>query len=148
MELAITPMTAADVKDALRIDVVSFPDDLSRREQQLREELERAWARLRVARGPEGTPLGYVVFWHVADEIHLLNVAVAPESRRRGVGRALVQEVLAYARIHGAAKTLLEVRVSNEAAIALYETLGFARFNVRKRYYDDGEDGVEMVLMG
>jgi [ribosomal protein S18]-alanine N-acetyltransferase len=42
-------------------------------------------------------------------------------------------------------KILLEVRASNAAAIALYEALGFERFNVRKRYYDDGEDGVEMV---
>src|SRR5690606_1400281 len=105
----------------------------------------RTWARLRVAR-EGGEVLGYVLFWHVADEIHLLNVAVAPAARRRGVGRALVEEVLAYGRGAAAAKVLLEVRASNVAALRLYESLGFVRFNVRRRYYADGEDGVEMSL--
>jgi ribosomal-protein-alanine N-acetyltransferase len=151
----IEPMTERDVDAALAIDLASFrPSDIgaeredprSVREKQLREELARAWARLRVARGPDGAVLGYVLFWHVVDEIHLLNVAVAPSSRRQGIGRALVEDVLAYARAHDASKVLLEVRASNEAALRLYERLGFERFNVRQRYYSDGEDGVEMVL--
>jgi ribosomal-protein-alanine N-acetyltransferase len=151
----IEPMTDADVDAALAIDQVSFPetdrsargpgDPLEMREKQLREELARSWARLRVARAPTGEVIGYVLFWHVVDEIHLLNVAVAPPSRRCGVGRALVTEVLSYARSIGARRILLEVRASNRAAIALYEGLGFVRFNVRRRYYSDGEDGVEMM---
>lgn len=152
----IEPMTERDVEPVLTIDVASFhPGDIGGekedpcavREKQLREELARTWARLRVARAPSGEVLGYVLFWHVADEIHLLNVAVAPASRRMGVGRALVEEVLEYARSNAAAKILLEVRVSNVAALRLYEALGFERFNVRKRYYSDGEDGVEMMLV-
>src|SRR5262249_51786071 len=116
------------------------------REKQLREELARAWARLRVARAPSGEVLGYVLFWHVTDEIHLLNVAVAPGERRGGIGRALVEEVIAYAKAHAAAKILLEVRASNVPAIALYKALAFTEFNVRTRYYADGEDAVEMVF--
>lgn len=149
------PMTEADVADVLAIDLASFhPSDVrvgaeatrALREQQLREELGRVWARLRVAREePEGI-VGYILFWHVTDEIHLLNVAVDPKARRRGVGRALVEDLVAYARAHAAAKVLLEVRASNEPAIRLYEGLGFERFNVRKGYYADGEDGVEMML--
>lgn len=148
-------MTEQDVDAALAIDLASFrpsdigaerDDPLPLREKQLRQELARTWARLRVARGPGRVVLGYVLFWHVADEVHLLNVAVDPAWRRQGVGRALVEDVLAYARAHDASKVLLEVRASNDAAIRLYERLGFVRFNVRRRYYADGEDGVEMVL--
>lgn len=153
--MTIEPMTDNDVEAALAIDLVSFhPGDIGGktsdprplREKQLREELDRAWARVRVARGPANAVLGYILFWHVADEVHLLNVAVAPEARRSGIGRALVEDLLAYARAHEAAKVLLEVRASNDGAIALYEHLGFKRFNVRVRYYSDDEDGIEMLL--
>jgi ribosomal-protein-alanine acetyltransferase len=151
--VTIEPMTETDVESALAIDLVSFhPGDIGSdhrdprplREKQLREELARAWARVRVARGEGKDVVGYILFWHVADEIHLLNVAVAPEARRGGVGRALVEDLLSYARAHEAATVLLEVRASNDAAIRLYEQLGFKRFNVRVRYYADDEDGVEM----
>ncbi|MBX3229882.1 MAG: ribosomal protein S18-alanine N-acetyltransferase [Labilithrix sp.] len=134
----ILPMSEADVAAVLAID----PDV---REGQLREELTRAWARLRVDRAG-GDVLGYVLFWHVTDEIHLLNVAVDPRARRQGRGRALVEEVVGYARANAAAKVLLEVRRSNEPALALYRSLGFEEINVRRRYYDDGEDAIEMML--
>ena len=116
------------------------------RERQLREELVRSWARLRVDRSDAGEVVGYVLFWHVTDEIHHLNVAVAPSERRKGRGRALVETVIAYARAHAAAKVLLEVRVSNVAALELYRGLGFEEIHRRKRYYDDGEDAIEMML--
>lgn len=155
MLVAIEDMTERDIDAAVTIDLASFqPSDIgaerndarATREKSLREELARSWARTRVARAPSGDVVGYVLFWHVVDEIHLLNVAVAPASRRTGVGRALVLAVIAYARAHAAAKILLEVRASNTAALGLYEKLGFTRFNVRERYYSDGEDGIEMVL--
>jgi ribosomal-protein-alanine N-acetyltransferase len=152
--LTISEMTEREVSAALVIDLASFPESgpetgdawAARREAHLKEELARAWARLRVARTSSGEVLGYVLFWHVVDEIHLLSVAVEPTARRRGVGRALVNDVLSYAKAHAPAKILLEVRASNVPAITLYETLGFVRFNVRERYYPDGEDGVEMML--
>jgi ribosomal-protein-alanine N-acetyltransferase len=152
MSVVVVPMTDADVAAAVAIDRASFPaGDVERagdagREERLREELVRPWSRTRIARGSGGEVLGYVLFWHVADEIHLLNVAVHPEHRRRRIGRALVEAVGAYAEAERAAKILLEVRTSNAAAIALYEGLGFTRFNVRLRYYPDGEDAIEMML--
>lgn len=133
----IEAMTEGDIAAVLAID----PDA---RESNLREELVRAWGRLRVLRD-EARVLGYVLFWHVTDEIHLLNVAVDETARRRGFGRRLVEEVIAYARAHDAAKVLLEVRVSNAPAVALYLALGFEEFNRRSRYYDDGEDAIEMA---
>ena len=153
--VTIEEMTERDLDAAVEIDLSSFhPSDIGAeredprgvREKSLREELARAWARLRVARDAEGRVVGYVLFWHVVDELHLLNVAVAPGARRSGIGRALVEAVIAYGRGRDAAKILLEVRASNVAALALYDRLGFTRFNVRERYYSDGEDGIEMVL--
>lgn len=151
----VSAMTEADLPEALAIDLASFPpsqlsagggDVRQVREAQLREELARPWAKVRVARGERGLALGYSLFWHVADEVHLLNVAVAPAERRKGIGRALMDDLLAYARANAAAKVLLEVRAGNTAAIRLYESLGFAHLGVRRRYYADGEDAVEMLL--
>jgi ribosomal-protein-alanine N-acetyltransferase len=121
-------------------------------ERQLRDEIARPWARLWIARG-EGPPasernaLGYLVAWHVADEIHVLNVATHADWRRRGIGRALLGSAVGYAREHRAKHVLLEVRRSNRAAIALYRAVGFFAMGVRARYYPDDEDAVEMVLM-
>lgn len=144
-------MLETDVPRALAIEGESFSRgdvDFAVREGQLREELARSWAELRVARsaGEGDSVLGYVLFWHVTDEIHLLNVAVDPAARRCGIGRRLVLAVIEFAEARSADKILLEVRASNEAAIRLYEGLGFERFHVRARYYSDGEDGIEMML--
>ena len=149
----IRPMRPEDLEAVLAIDLASFvperamtPDEARQvREQQLREELVRAWARLRVATADERV-VGYLLSWHVVDEVHLLNVAVALDRRRQGLGEALVRSLIADATVGQAAKILLEVRASNAPAITLYERLGFERFHVRPRYYADGEDGVEMML--
>lgn len=147
----IRRMDRTDLEAVLAIDLASFvperattPEEvLTTRETQLREELARAWARLRVA-VVDGVVVGYLLSWHVVDEVHLLNVAVAPAVRRAGHGEALVRSLLAEAEAEYAIRVLLEVRASNTPAITLYERLGFERFHVRPRYYGDGEDGVEM----
>ena len=152
---AIDLLVEDDVVAAVAIDLVSFvhselgagrEDPRVVRERSLREELVRPWSRLRAARDQPGKLVGYTLFWHVVDELHLLNVAVAIDARRRGVGRALMEDLLAYAREHAVMRILLEVRAGNEPALALYESLGFERFNVREGYYADGEDAVEMSL--
>jgi ribosomal-protein-alanine N-acetyltransferase len=120
------------------------------REEDLRAELLRPWSRLWVAR--EAAPdegvgvVGVLVAWHVADEIHILNLVTRVDRRRRGIARALLHEAIAYARPARAVRLLLEVRPSNRAAIILYRTVGFYAFGVRARYYPDDEDAVEMVL--
>jgi [ribosomal protein S18]-alanine N-acetyltransferase len=113
------------------------------------DELERPWARVWVARGgePGEAPraLGFLVAWHVVDELHVLNVATSPQVRRRGIGAVLVEAALAFAREHGVRLVLLEVRRSNEPAIRLYEKFGFVVSGVRERYYaDNDEDALEM----
>lgn len=112
------------------------------------EELERPWARVWVVRPAEGAePAGFLVAWHVADELHVLNVATAPPLRRRGFARVLMDEALAYAARERVRIVLLEVRRSNRAAIKLYRGLGFTALGVRPGYYaDNDEDAIEMIL--
>lgn len=112
---------------------------------QLREEIHRPWSRLWVARQDDEV-VAYLVAWHVADELHVLNLATREDRRRQGVGRALLEEVVTYARVQHVAHILLEVRRSNRPAIGLYRSVGFFAIGVRTRYYPDDEDAVEMVL--
>jgi ribosomal-protein-alanine N-acetyltransferase len=78
---------------------------------------------------------GYCIAQQVADELHIHNVAVAPALRRRGLARRLLSQLLDEARAHGVRVALLEVRESNAAARALYESLGFDAVGHRRGYY-------------
>lgn len=118
--------------------------------EQFRQELAKPYSHTLIAllhTSDSPTVVGYAVFWVVADELHLLNLAVAPLYRRRGIGRALLNEVLSHGRNLGARIAWLEVRPSNTAALALYSSLGFRQVMVRKRYYvENGEDALILML--
>jgi ribosomal-protein-alanine N-acetyltransferase len=116
-------------------------------ETQLRDELARTWSREWVAREDEEGVVGFLLAWHVADELHVLNVITRVDRRRRGIGRALMETALSYARHHRVKHVVLEARRSNEAAVALYRALGFFVTGLRPRYYPDDEDAVEMMLV-
>jgi len=83
---------------------------------------------------------GYIVFWVVAEEMHILNLAVHPAHRRRGIARALLSAALAQARSQGVTVVSLEVRPSNVAALALYQSFGFQEVGLRPRYYNDNNE--------
>ena len=86
---------------------------------------------------------GYISVYHTLDELEILNLAVLPDERRRGHGRRILGVVLRLARKMAINKILLEVRVGNRPAICLYESCGFKREGVRKKYYTDtGEDAL------
>lgn len=95
-----------------------------------------------LVRDATGAPLGFSLLRGAAGEIEVLLVVVAPALRRRGIGRALLAKALA--RVPGASVAHLEVRASNAAAIALYESLGFVAVGRRPRYYEGGEDALSM----
>ena len=100
-----------------------------------------------LAGGPARFVIGYIVFWLVADEMHILNLAVLPELRRKGIARELVFAALRRAFQKGAKRAFLEVRASNIAAQKLYSNLGFAGISIRRDYYDiPVEDAVIMAL--
>lgn len=112
---------------------------------ELGRELTRAW----VACDATGTAplLGYALGWWVVDELQLLSIATRPEARRRGVARRLLEALSAAARAAGGQRVSLEVARNNLAAVRLYESAGFAVFNVRKQYYrETGDDALEMEL--
>ncbi len=101
----------------------------------LAEELDNPRAVFRVALDDAGGVCGYVGMHHLGDEGYITNVAVSPAVRRQGVARALLCALDDYARAQALERVTLEVRLSNGAAIALYEGAGYVRDGVRPGFY-------------
>ena len=92
-----------------------------------------------------GQICGYVGIWKIFEEGHITNVAVAPEFRRKHIGRAMLETLISVTAEAGIEKYTLEVRAGNEPAIRLYEGMGFKSAGIRPGYYEDnGEDAVIM----
>lgn len=150
--LGFRRMALEDLERVIAIEKDGFSHPWSA--DLLRREMTHDWSTVLVAtevrHGPGGLSgevvLGFIVFWLVHDEVHVLNIATAMEERRRGVGRALMLEAGARGRKAGAVLATLEVRRSNAAAIALYRELGYRQVGVRPNYYaEEGEDAIVMV---
>jgi ribosomal-protein-alanine N-acetyltransferase len=96
------------------------------------------------------TVLGYFVAMQGVDEVHLLNITVAPEFQGQGWSRVMLDALTLWARGRSAQWLWLEVRVGNTRAMRVYEAQGYARVGVRKDYYPAGhgkrEDAVVMGL--
>ena len=139
-------MVAADLPEILEIERASFSNPWSG--ALFLQELDVPFSRILVARpAGEGHPIvGYACRWYVADEVHVLNVAVHPEHRQQGVAGMLMRAVLREAREGEAIGVTLEVRRSNRAARVLYDGLGFEEVGVRRDYYGRGEDALIMRL--
>ncbi|MCB9643841.1 MAG: ribosomal protein S18-alanine N-acetyltransferase [Myxococcales bacterium] len=118
----------------------------------LEPEFSHPWSRFRLAilRDPLGgdeEAVGYCLSWLLPGELHILNVAVLPDYRRLGIARKMMEDALRLARQADAAQIFLEVRISNEAAIALYRSFGFEQVGLRKKYYEKPvEDALVFVL--
>lgn len=131
--MTIVPMTAEHIAAIAAIERACFSRPWS--EEALAEELGNP-AALFLAAVDDGTVVGYVGAHCVLDEAAITNVAVDPARRRQGIAAALLRELATRAAARGVTRITLEVRVSNTAAIALYERLGFMRDGVRPRFYD------------
>lgn len=91
--------------------------------------------------------LGYGGMWVVEENAHVVTLAVRPESRRHGLGRTLMDALVAEARRRGAKEMTLEVRAGNTPAQGLYSAMGFATVARRRGYYpDNNEDALVMLL--
>ena len=137
--------TVRDLNAIMNIESLSFSTPWSR--QAMAQEIEtRDWSRVAVATVKQEI-VGFMVYWVVVDELHLLNLAVHPKRRRRGIGRAMVRHLVELAKDNYLTTLFLEVRVSNQSAQKLYWEFGFKPVAVRQNYYsDDGEDAIVMCL--
>ena len=139
-DLAIIPLTADHLPEVMKIEKASFTDNWpisSFRDLMIQSRTN--WAAV-----SNGLVAGYLITQWVLDEIHILNLAVAAQFRRKGIAAYMLQFLIASGRKKGSHDLYLEVRTSNEPAKALYERFGFSPLSVRKSYYADGEDA--MVL--
>ena len=142
-EVDVAPMVREDLDGILAIERASYRSPWTA--EVFLGEQHRSWAHLDVLRERGGEVRGYVNHWLVGDEVHILNVAVHPDFRRRGLGARLLDHVAAFALEKRCRYVTLEVRRSNRGALMLYRRHQFRPVAVRPRYYEDGEDAIVML---
>jgi len=141
-EISVRPLSERDLETVLAIESASFSRPWTRR--HFLDEIASPFGIPLVAQVPDGSIAGYLCLKLVLDEAEILDVAVDLSLRGRGIGRILVESAINLCREKQVALLGLEVRGSNQAAIALYHRLGFRESGRRKRYYEDGEDAMLM----
>lgn len=140
--LVFKEFTSSDIADVACLDREIFPDFWT--EEMWKSECARKDFFGFVVKDGEKV-VGYICATALFEEGEIPKVAVEKESRGRGIGGMLVEQLLNAMKERGVEKIFLEVRVSNTAALGLYRCKGFEKTRERKRYYPDGEDAVEMV---
>jgi ribosomal-protein-alanine N-acetyltransferase len=137
-------MTEADLTEVCAIEQETFSDPWS--EEDFRSSLREANNGYLIAE-IDGKVAGYCGYWGIAGEGYIYNVAVKKEYRRQQIGQGMLKNLIASSLDKGIATFTLEVRSSNEAAIQLYQRLGFERAGLRKDFYSKPkEDAVIMWL--
>ena len=151
-DIIIEEMNRDDLDEVVEIERASFPSPWTKGLflQELDKEhsfnyVVRAGAK-KVEGKEKGSDLvGYIVFWKAADEMHILDFAVHPGFRMRGIGRRLLNHSISVAKSEGCLRSFLEVRKGNAVGLGMYESFGFEVIGERKRYYKDGEDAIVMT---
>ena len=146
--LCIGEYKEGDLAEILEIERDSFPTPWS--PELFRSEMANSISRMLVVKATQAQAtvvVGYVVFWRVADEIHLHSIAVRKDLRKCGIASRLLSKVIRDCRPEGARFVTLEVRCSNLPAQKLYEKFGFSVRGVRRGYYTDtGENALIMSV--
>lgn len=139
----VVPMSAADLDwvGAREAELHAFPWTRGNFEDSLAAG-HGAWV-MRL----DTRPLGYAIMMMVLDEAHLLNLSIARQVQGQGYGRVLLDRLCAEARAGGATQLFLEVRPSNEAALALYRKAGFEQIGRRRGYYPAREGREDAIVM-
>ena len=140
--IEILPMSLKDIDEILRIEyqVYAWPWSRANFSDSLASGYSRQVCRL------AGELIGYSVLMMIVDEAHLLTIGVAPAHHGKGFGARLLRQAMLGAAQAGARTLLLEVRPSNEKALALYRHYGFRQIGVRRGYYP-AEGGREDALV-
>jgi ribosomal-protein-alanine N-acetyltransferase len=143
----LSPMTEADLDEVAAVEKLAYDFPWTRGNFQ--DSLRNGYFGV-CLRHVTGTLLGYCVLMPVVDEMHLLNLCVAPHAQGDGAGLTLLRETVRIARHEKLDSVLLEVRPSNPRAIHLYERFGFEAIGRRKNYYParhrSREDAIVMRL--
>lgn len=137
--MQIVKMEPHHIEDILKVEQECFSDPWS--EKMFSEEISGKFAHYYVAE-VHGHAVGYMGMWALSGEGHITNVAVSSAHRRKGYAKALISHFVEIAEKENLEFMTLEVRASNEPAIALYESFGFVQVGVRKKYYDNKEDAL------
>ncbi len=145
-DMEIMEMTEADLDEVMAIEKRSFAAPWSGR--LFRETLAFPLSVNFVARKKvDNSMIGYANFYLIKDEAHMLNIAVAPESRKKGRAGELLGHAIQALRGRGAEEFFLEVREGNADAINLYRKFGFRMVGRRRRYYvETNEDALVMHM--
>jgi [ribosomal protein S18]-alanine N-acetyltransferase len=136
-----------DLPRILAIEQLAFPTPWSLK--SFERELMLPFSRITVATLPNldhGGAVGFLCRWLIADECHVLNLAVHPEFRRQGIGVYLLNSAVTEAKAKRINVITLEVRRTNVAARQLYRKLHFEERRLRRNYYGPGEDAIVMEL--
>ncbi len=146
VEAHLEPLEATRLEPVLQVEQQAYPHPWTR--GNFSDALRSAYHARVLLAGEE--LLGYYVAMQGVDEVHLLNITVAPTYQGQGWGRVMLDALALWSRGLGAQWLWLEVRVGNTRAIAIYETHGYRRVGLRKNYYPAGpgrrEDAVVMSL--
>ena len=142
--LKICRLSLDDLPEILAIEKASYPDPWS--VDSFIGELKRP---VTIALGlkEDDKLVGQCFFWLVPPEVHLLNLAILPEARGRGLAIKLLNTLVFFGKKMKAKIIFLEVRQSNESAKKLYEKFGFEMVGIRPNYYDNGENALLMDLI-
>lgn len=130
--MKIIPMNESHVAQVAALEKQCFSDPWS--ENSVASELENPLSLWLIAE-EDGAVCGYVGSQTVLDETDMMNIAVHPDCRRKGIAAALITELVSRLKARGSRVLRLEVRETNFSAIALYEALGFTQLGLRKNYY-------------
>lgn len=143
--LARRPAAASDLDEIMRLEEICFTSSRFKR-NTFRRYMRVPHAVFQVLADSDGSLAGYLLYclYKKATVLHVIGLAVDPSFRRRGLGRFLMQEVVANSR--KVSETRLEVRHDNPGARELYSSLGFETAGVVPGYYEDGCDAVQMIL--
>jgi len=143
MTITVSPLSANDLDELVKIEEVSFPTPWSR--EAYESELNDNLLSIYLAAHQGERLIGYAGIWIIVDEGHITNVAVHPAYRQQGVGRLLMSHLAVAASARGVTSITLEVRPSNRPALTLYRSLGFIPHGLRPGYYTDtNEDALIM----
>jgi [ribosomal protein S18]-alanine N-acetyltransferase len=140
----LVPMASADLDEVEALERTAYEFPWTRGNFQ--DAIDHAYPSFCLRRA-SGELAGYCILMRVVDELHLLNLCVAPADRQSGAALVLMREMQALAAHEGLASILLEVRPSNLRAIDIYARFGFRSIGRRKHYYPAREGREDAIVM-